>query len=196
MIFGEYIPFFDWLPRFREWFPETSQWERGDGIQPFLFRHTDRRTSEQRSFVLAPLICYEDIIPSFVLKYAPHAPHLLVNITNDAWFGKTAEPYQHLQLAVFRSVEHRRDMVRAVNTGISTFVSATGEVYKQGPVIDAIREQAAPIYLFDRVAMLSGRTVYSVVGDLFAYLCCATLAFLLWRARAPGHARPGVTTIW
>lgn len=185
MIFGEYIPFYDWLPSFREWFPEASNWERGKDITTFPFERVDPRTGKPQAFKLGPIICYEDIIPAFVRKVMALAPHLLVNITNDAWFGKTSEPYEHLQLAVFRSIEHRRDMVRAVNTGVSTFVSATGRVYRKSIVVDPVTEKVPPVTLLDEVAMLEGRTVYGVIGDLFAYLCAIGLLVLLWRSRTP-----------
>ena len=56
------------------------------------------------------MICYEDIIPSFARRLVAERPNLLVNITNDAWFGATSEPYEHLALAVYRAVEHRLDL--------------------------------------------------------------------------------------
>jgi apolipoprotein N-acyltransferase len=58
----------------------------------------------------------------------------MVNITNDAWFGATSEPYEHLALAVYRAVEHRVELVRAVNTGVSAFIDAAGRVYQKGSV--------------------------------------------------------------
>ncbi len=185
MIFGEYIPFYRWLPQFREWFPEASNWERGDGIAVFPFERKDPRTGQTQTFRLAPIICYEDIIPAFVRKYASERIHLIVNITNDAWFGKTGEPYEHLQLAVYRSIELRRDMVRAVNTGTTTFVSATGEVWRMGPVFDPVAEQVTPITFLERVAMLEGDTVYGRVGDVFGIGCSIILLGVLVVRRRP-----------
>jgi len=75
------------------------------GLQFFAGR--DVTTFPFRNYRLAPMICYEDIIPSFGRRLAKLKPNLLVNITNDAWFGQTSEPYEHLALAVFRSVELR-----------------------------------------------------------------------------------------
>jgi predicted amidohydrolase len=105
LLFGEYVPFYDQL-RIKRWIPEASNFARGSGVR--LFEVGDLR--------IAPMICYEDIIPSFGRRLADLRPNLLVNMTNDAWFGATSEPWEHLALAVFRSVEHRLDMVRAVNS--------------------------------------------------------------------------------
>ena len=65
-------------------------------------------------YKIGPMVCFEDILPQFGRKMAAEKPNVFINITNDAWFGDTAEPYQHLALAVFRTIEHRRPMVRAV----------------------------------------------------------------------------------
>ncbi len=120
MMFGEYVPFYDQIPWFTEIFPEASNFSRGSEPASFPL-HT-----AAGDFKLGPLICYEDILPSFARRVAKLGPNAFVNITNDAWFGRTAEPYQHLALAVFRAVEHRLEMVRAVNTGVSAHIDAAG----------------------------------------------------------------------
>ncbi|MBU1533801.1 hypothetical protein KKF84_00690, partial [Myxococcota bacterium] len=84
--------------------------------------------SATRDVKFGPLICYEDILPDFGRKSAANNPNILFNITNDAWFGATQEPYQHLALAVFRSVETRLPMVRNVNIGVSAFISPDGSL--------------------------------------------------------------------
>ena len=70
-------------------------------------------------------------------------PNAFVNITNDAWFGRTAEPHQHLALAVFRAVEHRLEMVRAVNTGVSAHIDAAGRVLAETESVDPAQEPHA-----------------------------------------------------
>ena len=129
MLFGEYIPFYDAIPWFTKLFPEASNFNRGN--EP---GHRSRCRSAAASYRLGPLICYEDILPGFARRVAKLGPNAFINITNDAWFGRTAEPYQHLALAVFRSVEHRLEMVRAVNTGVSAHIDAAGP----GPRSDRI----------------------------------------------------------
>ena len=110
------------------------------------------------------LICYEAIFPDLTRKFVADGAQLLVNITNDAWFGNTSAPYQHLSMVALRAVENRIPIARAANTGISALIDSSGEI-------------KAASSLFTR-EVLSGtihkgttRTIYSQYGDLFAYLC-------------------------
>ena len=138
MLFGEYIPFYDQIPWFTKLFPEASNFSRGSEPASFPLQVGGR------DYRLGPLICYEDILPG--VRAAGGAgcdPNAFVNITNDAWFGRTAEPYQHLALAVFRSVEHRLEMIRAVNTGVSAHIDAAGRVRAQTDIGRSGRAPAA-----------------------------------------------------
>ena len=176
LIFGEYIPFYEHIPWFTQVVPDASNFNRGDEPAAFPFRVGGR------DFRLGPLICYEDILPQFTRRAAALKPNLLVNITNDAWFGKTAEPYQHLALSVFRSVEHRLDMVRAVNTGVSAHVDAVGRVRLSGPAADPDRVPApVPQALLADAALLDPGGLYVHIGDLFAIGCLGALIFLAVR---------------
>ncbi|MBR57812.1 MAG: apolipoprotein N-acyltransferase [Myxococcales bacterium] len=121
LIFGEYIPFVDVFPSLRKLIPEGGHFIPGDRLYPLDF--TSRAGRKVR---IAPLICYEDIIPRFSHEAIALSPNLLVNVTNDAWFGKTSEPALHLQLAVARAIETRRPLIRSTNTGISAFVDPAG----------------------------------------------------------------------
>src|SRR5262249_4966649 len=117
---------------------------------------------------------------SFGRRAAALRPHLFVNLTNDAWFGKTSEPWQHLALAVFRSIEHRVDMVRSVLTGVSAYIDATGRVYRSGPSVDPLlTSDAPPTPLLDEVALMEPTGLYGKVGDLFAYLNLAAAVVLV-----------------
>ncbi len=185
MMFGEYVPFYDQIPWFTEIFPEASNFSRGSEPGSFPL-HT-----AAGDFKLGPLICYEDILPSFARRVAKLGPNAFVNITNDAWFGRTAEPYQHLALAVFRAVEHRLEMVRAVNTGVSAHIDAAGRVLQATESVDPDAEPVAPpkTLLVD-LAMLPGGGLYRTVGDLFGFLCLLSLvALLAWRGRGQVAAR-------
>jgi apolipoprotein N-acyltransferase len=178
MMFGEYIPFYDSIPWFTDLFPEASNFNRGKDPTSFPVEIGGR------SYRLGPLVCYEDILPGFTRRLAALRPNLLVNITNDAWFGRTAEPYQHLALAVFRTVEHRLEMVRAVNTGVSAHIDATGRVRETIPSFDPAAEpRPQPMTLMVSAALLDGGGIYGKVGDLFGYLCLAALVVLLVRSR-------------
>jgi len=86
---------------------------------------------------LGILICYEDIMPGYGRYLGRHQPHVLLNVTNDAWFGKTSEPALHLALATFRSIEQRTWLVRSTNTGISAFVDPVGRVVAETSLEDA-----------------------------------------------------------
>jgi apolipoprotein N-acyltransferase len=187
MLFGEYIPFYDAIPWFTDLFPEASNFNRGS--EPAWFP----LTVGGRSYRLGPLICYEDILPSFARRVAKLDPNAFVNITNDAWFGRTAEPYQHLALAVFRSVEHRLEMIRAVNTGVSAHIDAAGRVVAETESVDpaASPPPTSKTLLVD-LAMLPGGGLYRHIGDLFGFLCLTGLAALtLWRQPQSSAANSG-----
>ena len=120
--FGEYLPFGDVYPVLHEWSPNSGRFSQGTSFEPLRFRGRD----------IATFICYEDIVPSFVNKLMKHGdPELLVNMTNDAWFGDTSEPWEHMALAKMRAVEQRRFFVRSTNSGISGFVDPVGRLLKK-----------------------------------------------------------------
>jgi apolipoprotein N-acyltransferase len=187
MLFGEYIPFYDTIPWFTKLFPEASNFSRG--AEPGSFPLTVRG----HDYKLGPLICYEDILPSFTRRVAKLSPNAFVNITNDAWFGRTAEPYQHLALAVFRAVENRLELVRAVNTGVSAHVDAAGRVLTRTDSVDpAETPDAPPTTLLVELAMLEGGGLYRHVGDLFAFACLLALVALAARGLRPPQAEADV----
>jgi apolipoprotein N-acyltransferase len=87
-----------------------------------------------------------------------HDAELIVNMTNDAWFGNTLEPWQHLALAKFRAIEQRRFLIRSTNSGISAFVDPTGKMLSHtGPFVEAA--------LAHPIAWLKMTTVYRIIGD-------------------------------
>jgi apolipoprotein N-acyltransferase len=197
MIFGEYIPFYESVPWFTDLFPEASNTNRGEDPAVFSLDLPAPAASAAGQpaphYRLGPLICYEDILPGFVRRAARLRPNLFVNITNDAWFGRTAEPYQHMALAIFRSVEHRLEMVRAVNTGVSAHIDAAGRVVSKTASYDPLVPPAPePVTLMADVAMLDGGGLYRIIGDLFGLLCLAALVVALLRKRAGGAAEPAV----
>jgi len=172
LMFGEYIPFREWLQPILP--KNASHFARGDHVTTFPFTH------DGVQYRLGPMICYEDILPGFGRKVAALHPHLLVNITNDAWFGDTAEPWEHLALSVFRAVESRTDLVRSVNTGVSAFVDASGRVMSRSYAVDPhIHPVPMTGHLGSVVLMEGGHTLYAVAGDLFGWLC-AIATVLLW----------------
>jgi apolipoprotein N-acyltransferase len=128
-------------------------------------------------------ICYEDVVPSFVNKMMRKDPaDLLVNITNDAWFGDSTEPWIHLALSKFRAIEQRRYLVRSTNSGVSAIIDPVGRVVRHSGTYrqEAIRAE---------VAWLQGRTPYRVLGDAAWWLITLAIVVMGFRA-APPWARP------
>ena len=130
-------------------------------------------------------VCYEAIFPELVRRLAVSSD-FLINITNDAWFGRSAAPRQHLAMAVFRAPENRRWLVRAANTGISAFVDPFGRVVASTPM-------EVRTVLSGRIAKHSGRTLYERTGDAFAWACAIVtlLSGAALRAGIPRRALGG-----
>lgn len=171
MVFGEYIPFYEQLKWIKQLIPETSNWARGTDVTVFPLERPEG------TVLVGPMICYEDIFPSFGRRLTLKSPNLLVNITNDAWFGRTSEPYEHLALSVYRAVESRLDLVRAVNTGVSAFIDSTGRVYDASPSVDPDETpDAKPVALLNEVATQKPFTLYAHLGEWFGGACLLLLA--------------------
>ena len=130
---------------------------------------------------IAALICYEDILPAHVnAQVRAMDPDLLLNITNDAWFGDSAAPWIHLGEARLRSIEHRRFLVRSTNSGPSGVVDATGATTQMGALFKAE----------DRIVsarFLRARTLYERVGDTPWWV----VAGLMWAAAFLHRCRRG-----
>ena len=105
-------------------------------------------------------------------QFTAQGADLLVNITNDAWYGRTSAPFQHLAMATFRAVENGKYLVRAANTGITAVVDPRGRILEPTPLFDRA-------VLVRDVPFVPGRTFYARYGDVFAWGCVAvTLAAL------------------
>lgn len=133
---------------------------------------------------LGPLICYEDVIPGPAREAVKRGATLLLNLTNDAWYGASAEPYQHQALALWRAVETRRDFIRSTNTGLTTAISATGELLAEAPIF-------VEATLVVEARLLAGSTFYTEWGDVFAWTMVAlwVTAGLVGRMRGEGRRR-------
>jgi apolipoprotein N-acyltransferase len=176
ILFGEYIPFYERLQIIKRWVPGVLNFSRGTEVTvfPLEFANVTAR--------IAPMISYEDVFPSFGRRLARLNPNLLVNLTNDAWFGNISEPWQHLALSVYRAVEMRLDLVRAVNTGVSAFIDSTGRVYANTRAVDPDDSPTAqPETLLQKVAVQQAQTVYARLGEWFGISCLVLTAVLLLR---------------
>jgi apolipoprotein N-acyltransferase len=120
----------------------------------------------------APLICYEIIFPGLVRKFYSNGGDFMVNITNDAWFGKTSGPYQHFSMAVFRAIENRKPIIRAANTGVSGFIDSNGRIISQTDLFQKA-------VLTEDIKTDSTISFYSKYGDLFSYGCMVFSILLL-----------------
>jgi apolipoprotein N-acyltransferase len=169
LTFGEYLPFGDTFPILYRWSPNSGRFSPGTSLDPLEL------TVNGATHPVTMLICYEDILPEFTNAAVRHAdPELLVNMTNDAWFGDTVEPWEHLALAQLRAVEHRRYLVRGTNSGVSAVVDPVGRVVAHS---GTFRTEAisAPIH------WMRSHTVYERIGDwpwLLASLALGVGAFL------------------
>ena len=145
-----------------------------------LARPAAARVAGEGALDLATFVCYEAIQPETVARLAGgRRPDLLVNLTNDSWYGDTWEPHQHLNFSRFRAVEHRAPLVRSTNTGISAFVSATGEVLASLPY------DTAGELVLDVPIVARARTLYSRIARWSREaLGGAALLVLLARMRA------------
>jgi len=118
------------------------------------------------------LICFEAIFPGLVRKIVNQGAEILINISNDAWFGKTSAHSQHFSMDVFTAVSFRRHFIRAANTGISGFIDPAGIARKQLPQF----EKGISLYSPQAVKTISH---YCRYGDIFALLCFLVCVFVI-----------------
>jgi len=141
---------------------------------------------------LGVLICYESVFPNLTRLEVNKGADVLVNITNDAWYGESSAPYQALAMAAMRSVETKVPMIRTANTGISAIIKPSGEITDRTPLFKRGTE-------IEPVAWRPVRTVYTLVGDLFSEICFALtiLGLLLawFRPRKPTQLEAAVEQI-
>lgn len=146
--FGEYVPLKKWLPFINKMVAQVGDFKPG--------RQGSTLSWENKSAGM--LICYEIIFPELARSMVQNGANLLVNITNDAWFDRTSAAYQHFSMAVFRSVENRRYLARAANTGISGFVDPCGRIVSPTPLF----QKAA---VNETISLLEVRSLYSRWGE-------------------------------
>ena len=161
--FGEYVPFHNSVLFFLDKLVEGI----GDfaaGTTPTVF------SLPQGKFSV--LICYEGIFPNLARQFVAQGADFLVNITNDAWFGRSSAPYQHLIMEAMRAVENRVPLVRAANTGFSAVIDWDGQVRAQ----TALYETA---FLVEDLAWPQVTSFYTTYGDLFAHMCALSAVVML-----------------
>jgi apolipoprotein N-acyltransferase len=152
--YGEYVPLKRYFPFLGKMVEAVGDFEAGRKGQVLLWGGVK----------IGVLICFEAIFPELSRSMVQNGAQLLINITNDAWFGKSSAPYQHLSMVVFRAVENHVPVARAANTGISAFVDPVGRLLDETPLFEqATRTRLLPV--------MNHKSFYARHGDIFAVGC-------------------------
>lgn len=154
LTFGEYIPGADFFPWIKDVFPMIGYFGRGPG--PVSIPVAGVKTN--------PIICYEGLFPNFTATAVRNGAEMILNVTNDSWFGELLEPYFHFDLTTFRSIETRTPLVRATNTGFTALIQPDGSVVNRGPL-------SQPAALFYEVPIIEPiPTLIKAWGDWFGWV--------------------------
>jgi apolipoprotein N-acyltransferase len=195
VIFGEYIPLVSWLP-FVKWFtPITGSFAAGNEPVQFEITRWGERPREpiielnngssgaspHQVLSTSPLICFEDMFPQLGRRAIQDDTGFLVNLTNDGWFGQSAEQWQHMAGAVFRAVENGVPLVRCCNNGVTCWIDAHGRVR------EIFRDKSGSVYgagtlTIDLPLETHAPTFYNRHGDWFGWSCVG-IAIVLSAAR-------------
>jgi apolipoprotein N-acyltransferase len=151
---GEYVPF-------KEFFSFAKKLTAGAGD---MDRGTDRTVFRTAGHNFGVFICYESIFADEVRQFVKNGAEVLVNISDDGWYGDTSAPWQHLNMVRMRAIENRRWILRSTNTGVTTAIDPYGRVTAAAP--RHIRTALRARFNFER-----DMTFYTVHGDLFAFAC-------------------------
>lgn len=170
--FGEYIPYADIITFLDKIVEGPSDFTPGERVAPLWLDQVS----------MGVLICYETIFPELAYKRVAQGASVLVNISNDAWFGKTSAPTQHLHLAVLRAVEQRRSVIRATNTGISAIIEPSGVI----KLDTGLFETATFAY---SVTLKRGKSQYHVWADgILPVMAALGMLCFLWSRIGPARA--------
>ena len=156
--FGEYVPLAGLLPFVDKMVPGEGEFSRGSWEGPF-----------KTPVPSGVLICYEISIPSLSRREVRDGSLMLLNVTNDAWFGRSWGPYQHLAVSAVRAMENRVPVLRAANTGISAIIDRNGRIVRSIPL------EERGVVVAD-IETGGGQTVYTRYGDWIVILCVAVIS--------------------
>ncbi len=165
--FGEYVPLRDLLFFARKLTREINDFSRG----------TERKVFDLNGDKVAIAICYESIFPEEVREFTANGAQVLVNISNDTWFGESGAPFQHLDMTRMRAIENHRWVLLSTNNGITASIDPYGRIVKKA-------ERNIQTALVAPYATQMETTFYVRYGDLFAWICVVISCLaLLVRAR-------------
>ena len=172
--FGEFVPFQKYLTFLGPVVGDLGNFDAGDSYEKF----------QARGFSYTPMICYEVIFPGDVCRAFQTGADALVNISNDAWYGRTASPYQHAMMAVVRAAEERKPLLRAANTGVCLAADPFGRILCSSRLFE---ETWLPADVL--LAPPASRTLYSRWGNWFPHFCWVVVALLALLAFFRGKGR-------
>jgi len=156
--FAEYLPYKDVLPWPSRLVAAVASYVPGGEFTVFDMSGTK----------FGVTICWENIFPELVREFVMRGASFMINITNEAWFGETAAPYQFLAMNVFRAVENRRAMVRSANTGVSGFIDPYGRIFARVQDVNQ-KDLFVDGYATAVVPLTQEKTFYTRYGDVWAY---------------------------
>jgi apolipoprotein N-acyltransferase len=181
LLFGEYIPGAETFDFIKNAFPQVGNFGRGAG--PSVLTVSNGPGDTVRT---GPIICYEALFPNYVIGAARKGSQLILNITNDSWFGESGEPILHLSLTTFRSIETHLPQLRATNTGISALILPDGEITEPTRI-------GVPEVLYASVPILDPQwTLIKAWGDWFGWFALVVTGLGLggWELRRRSAGAP------
>jgi len=162
LIFGEYVPFEKIFPFLRKLTLLHKSEKSGTRSSIFTFGNVKANIS----------ICFEDIFPDEIRLKNIEGSNLMINISNDSWFGKGLGPVHHSVNARLRGIENRRSFFRCTATGVTTASDLTGKIVSEGRV-GLAENVSAKLPLYEK------RTIYSYIGEIFSYTCLGITIFAI-----------------
>ncbi len=181
VIFGEYVPLVKWLPFLKLFTPISGGFTPGEQRVAFELPRKDLRFS--------PLICFEDMFAGVVRDQAQEDVQFLLNLTNDGWFGQSAQQWQHTANASLRAIENGLPLVRCSNNGITCWVESKGRILDAGfPAPEGAYGKGIKVIDLPIPLQSGPRTFYRRNGDVFGWICVAWVCLRgpkAWRYRSP-----------
>lgn len=190
MPFGEYIPLVTTISWIGDAYSQLTGTQVGDGIIPGSGSDplTLSLPDSGRRISVIPAVCYEDTVGDLIAKFVRPEPQVIVNVTNDAWFRRSACGEQQARMAAFRCIELRRPMVRAANMGVTCSIAPNGAPIDElrdadgKPWLEGYSYALLPVDLNGRV------TLYARWGEWFCVVCAALVLLALLRRRLSSRA--------